>query len=174
MFSDCWAVKDFYNKGAHEVTENQQEAAAMAVKAGTDLNCGDSYPALVEAVINGQITEDELSVSLERLIVARLRLGLFAPQGAVKYENILYDIVDSETHRLLALETARKSLVLLKNENNLLPLSKDVKKVAVIGPNANVLQHGGGGSSYVNPMYKISPLQGIKNMVGERLKNGLK
>jgi len=181
IVSDCWAVKDFYNKGAHEVTENQQEAAAMAVKAGTDLNCGDSYPALVEAVINGQITEDELSVSLERLIVARLRLGLFAPQGAVKYENILYDIVDSETHRLLALETARKSLVLLKNENNLLPLSKDVKKVAVIGPNANDLEvllgnYNGYPSNPVTPLLGIQqklPKAEVLYAVGCKLAEGL-
>ncbi|UMB60981.1 glycoside hydrolase family 3 C-terminal domain-containing protein [Lutibacter sp. A80] len=160
IVSDCWAIKDFYNKGAHEVSENQQEAAAMAVKAGTDLNCGDSYPALVEAVKNGHITEDELNVSLERLIVARLKLGLFAPEGAVKYEKIPYDVVDSETHRLLALETSRKSLVLLKNENNLLPFSKDVKKVAVIGPNSDDLEVLlGNYNGY--PSNPITPLKGI-------------
>ena len=160
IVSDCWAVKDFYNEGAHEVSENQQEAAAMAVKAGTDLNCGDSYPALVEAVKNGHITEEELNVSLERLIVARLKLGLFAPKGAVKYETIPYDVVDSETHRLLALETSRKSIVLLKNENNLLPFSKDVKNVAVIGPNSDDLEVLlGNYNGY--PSNPITPLNGI-------------
>lgn len=160
IVSDCWAIKDFYNEGAHEVSENQQEAAAMAVKAGTDLNCGDSYPALVAAVKNGHITEEELDVSLERLIVARLKLGLFAPEGAVKYESIAYDVVDSETHRLLALETARKSLVLLKNENQMLPFSKDLKKVAVIGPNADDLEVLlGNYNGY--PSNPITPLKGI-------------
>lgn len=160
IVSDCWAIVDFYNKDAHGITETQQEAAAMAVKAGTDLNCGNTYPALVEAVKNGYITESELDVSLERLVVARLRLGLFAPEGAVKYEDISYDVVDSETHRLLALETARKSMVLLKNENNLLPLSKDLKKVAVIGPNANDLEVLlGNYNGY--PSNPITPLNGI-------------
>ena len=160
IVSDCWAIKDFYDKDAHAVTETKQEAAAMAVKAGTDLNCGNTYPALVEAVKNGHITEDELNVSVERLIVARLRLGLFAPKGAVKFENISYDVVDSENHRLLALETARKSLVLLKNENNLLPLSKNVKKVAVIGPNANDLEVLlGNYNGY--PSNPVTPLNGI-------------
>ncbi len=162
IVSDCWAIKDFYEKGAHEITETQQEASAMAVKAGTDLNCGDSYPSLVEAVKNGHITEKELEVSVERLMIARLKLGLFAPEGAVKYETIPYDIVDSEKHRLLALETARKSMVLLKNENNFLPLSKDIKKIAVIGPNANDLEvllanYNG------YPSNPITPLAGIKN-----------
>ncbi|MFD1293337.1 glycoside hydrolase family 3 C-terminal domain-containing protein [Lutibacter holmesii] len=160
IVSDCWAIVDFYNKDAHAVTETQQEAAAMAVKAGTDLNCGSTYPALVEAVKKGHITEEELNVSVERLIVARLRLGLFAPKGAVKFENISYDVVDSENHRLLALETARKSLVLLKNENNLLPLSKNVKKVAVIGPNSNDLEVLlGNYNGY--PSNPITPLNGI-------------
>ncbi len=160
IVSDCWAIRDFYDKDAHAVTETQQEAAAMAVKAGTDLNCGNTYPALIEAVKNGHITEDELNVSLERLIVARLRLGLFAPEGAVKYESISYDVVDSETHRLLALETARKSLVLLKNENNILPLSKNVKKVAVIGPNANDLEVLlGNYNGY--PSNPVTPLNGV-------------
>ncbi|WP_372746411.1 glycoside hydrolase family 3 C-terminal domain-containing protein [Lutibacter sp.] len=160
IVSDCWAIKDFYTEGAHEVTKSKQEAAAMAVKAGTDLNCGDSYPALVEAVKNGHITESELNVSLERLIVARLKLGLFAPEGAVVYEKIPYNVVDSETHRLLALETSRKSLVLLKNEGNLLPFSKNVKKVAVIGPNSNDLEVLlGNYNGY--PSNPITPLKGI-------------
>ncbi|SNR48232.1 beta-glucosidase [Lutibacter agarilyticus] len=160
IVSDCWAIRDFYEKDAHAVTETQQEAAAMAVQAGTDLNCGNTYPALIEAVKNGHITEGELNVSLERLIVARLRLGLFAPEGAVKYESISYDVVDSETHRLLALETARKSLVLLKNENSLLPLNKNVKKVAVIGPNANDLEVLlGNYNGY--PSNPVTPLNGI-------------
>ena len=181
IVSDCWAVVDFYNKDAHAIVETQQEAAAMAVKAGTDLNCGSTYPALVEAVKNGYITEDELNVSLERLVIARLRLGLFAPEGAVKYENISYDVVDSETHRLLALETARKSMVLLKNENNLLPLSKDIKKIAVIGPNADDLEvllgnYNGYPSNPVTPLNGIIqklPNAEVNYAVGCKLADGL-
>ncbi|AWG22033.1 glucan 1,4-alpha-glucosidase [Flavobacterium faecale] len=168
VVSDCWAVKDFYDKGAHEVVSTPEEAAAMAVKAGTDLNCGDSYPALVKAVAQNLISEAELAVSLERLVVARMRLGLFAPKGTVKFESIPFSVVDSETHRLLALESARKSMVLLKNaslpgqKNNILPLSKNLKKVAVIGPNANdidVLL--GNYNGY--PSNGITPFMGIKN-----------
>lgn len=161
IVSDCWAINDFYMPDAHAVTSSKQEAAAMAVKAGTDLNCGDSYPALVEAVKNGLITEAELDVSVERLMIARMKLGLFAPKGAVKYEKIPYDVVDSESHRLLALSTARKSMVLLKNENKLLPLDKSIKKLAVIGSNADDLEVLlGNYNGY--PSKPISPLEGIK------------
>ncbi|PQJ73350.1 glycoside hydrolase family 3 protein [Polaribacter butkevichii] len=162
IVSDCWAIKDFYNEGAHEISKNKQEASAMAVQAGTDLNCGDSYPSLVEAVKNGYITEKELEVSVERLIKARMKLGLFAPKGAVKYEKIPYDIVDSEKHKLLALQTARKSIVLLKNEKNILPLSKDIQKIAVIGPNANDLETLLGNYNGF-PSNAITPLKGIQN-----------
>ena len=162
IVSDCWAIKDFYEKDAHGISSDAKEASAIAVKAGTDLNCGDSYPALVAAVKDGLITEEELDVSLERLLLARLKLGLFAPEGAVPYENIPYDVVDSEKHRLAALETARKSMVLLKNENNTLPLDKNkVKKIAVIGSNANDLEVLlGNYNGY--PTEPITPLQGIQ------------
>ncbi|UII77196.1 glycoside hydrolase family 3 C-terminal domain-containing protein [Flagellimonas sp. HMM57] len=162
IVSDCWAIKDFYDKGAHEISADVKEASAVAVKAGTDLNCGDSYPALVEAVKSGLIKEEELDVSLERLLVARLKLGLFAPDDAVKYESIPYDVVDSETHRLLALQTARKSMVLLKNEDNMLPLDKEkVNKIAVIGSNADDLEVLlGNYNGY--PTEPVTPLEGIK------------
>lgn len=161
IVSDCWAVKDFYDKGAHEVVATKEEASAMAVKAGTDLNCGDSYPSLVKAVAQKLIAESELDVSVERLIVARMKLGLFAPKGAVKFEQIPFSVVDSEVHRLLALESARKSLVLLKNENNILPLNKNVKKVAVIGPNADELDVLLGNYNGF-PENGITPLKGIQ------------
>ncbi len=163
IVSDCWAVRDFYDKSVktHQVVEDKKAAAAMAVKAGTDLNCGNSYPALVEAVKTGLIQESELDISLERLIVARLKLGLFAPEGAVSYEKIPYDIVGSEKHRLLTLEAARKSMVLLKNENNTLPLSKDLKNIAVIGSSADdmelLLANYNG-----YPEKPVSPIEGIR------------
>ena len=182
IVSDCWAVRDFYDKGAHEIVDTKKEAAAIAVKAGTDLNCGNSYPALVQAVKDGLITEKELDVSLVRLFVARLRLGLFAPEGDVKYESIPFDVVDSEQHRLAALETARKSMVLLKNEDNLLPLDKSkVKKLAVIGSNADDLEVLlGNYNGY--PTDPITPLEGLKRKlpnaevsfaIGSKLAEGL-
>lgn len=182
IVSDCWAVRDFYDKGAHQITANKKEASAMAVKAGTDLNCGNSYPALVQAVKDGLIKENELDVSLVRLFIARLRLGLFAPKGDVKYENISYDVVDSEKHRLAALETARKSMVLLKNEKSLLPLDKNkIKKIAVIGANADDLEVLlGNYNGY--PTDPITPLEGLKRKlpnaeisyaIGSKLAKGL-
>jgi beta-glucosidase len=161
IVSDCWAIRDFYTENAHKVAKTREEASVMAVKAGTDLNCGDSYPSLVNAVQSGLIAESELDVSVERLIEARMKLGLFAPKDAVKYEKIPFSVVDSEIHKVLALETARKSMVLLKN-NNTLPLNKNLKKVAVIGPNANEIDVLlGNYNGY--PSKAISPLQGIKN-----------
>lgn len=136
IVSDCWAVRDFFNPGDHEVASTMEEASAMAVKAGTDLNCGDSYPALLEAVKQGLITEEEIDVSVTRLMLARMRLGMFDPESMVPYANIPYSVVDSKENAELSLETARKSMVLLKNENTL-PFNKNVNKVAVIGPNAN-------------------------------------
>jgi beta-glucosidase len=162
IVSDCWAIRDFYDDNAHDISADAKEASAIAVKAGTDLNCGSAYPALVQAVKDGLISEAELDVSLIRLMVARLKLGLFAPEGAVKYAAIPYEVVDSEKHRLSALETARKSMVLLKNEDKLLPLDKNkIKKIAVIGSNANDLEVLlGNYNGY--PAEPITPLEGIK------------
>jgi beta-glucosidase len=140
IVSDCWAVLDFYRKGDHEVDETVEQAAARAVKAGTDLNCGNSYPSLVNAVKQGLVSEQEIDICVTRLMLARMKLGMFDPDSNVPYTKIPYSVVDSEAHRKLALEAAQKSMVLLKNENNTLPFSKDVKNVAVIGPNADKLE----------------------------------
>jgi len=139
IVSDCWAVQDFFAKGAHEVVQTREQAAAMAVRAGTDLNCGSSYPALPEAVKQRLVSEAEIDVCVKRLMVARMRLGMFTPDDQVKWTKIPYSVVDSKEHQQIALETARKSMVLLKNDKNILPLSKEVKTVAVIGPNADNL-----------------------------------
>jgi beta-glucosidase len=139
IVSDCWAIHDIFEKTGHHVVETKEEAAAMAVKAGTDLNCGNSYPALVNAVKQGLITEAEINVSVRRILMARMKLGMFDPDGDVKYASIPYSVVDSKEHQALALDAARKSIVLLKNENNLLPLNKNIRKLAVIGPNADDL-----------------------------------
>lgn len=141
IVSDCGAINDFFRENAHHVVNTAAEASAMAVKAGTDLNCGDSYdPGLLEAVKQNLITEAELDVSVKRLLLARMKLGMFDPDEDVKYAQISIDVLDSENHRLAALQAARKSMVLLRNEGNLLPFSKDVKKVAVIGPNADDME----------------------------------
>jgi beta-glucosidase len=161
IVSDCDAVGDFYWKNAHHIVETPEEAAAKAVKAGTDLNCGDTYKHLVEAVKKNLIRESDIDVSVKRLLMARMKLGMFDSDKEVKYAQIPISIVDCEKHRLLALEAARKSMVLLKNDKNLLPFSKNIRKVAVIGPNADneeILL--GNYNGY--PSMKITPLKGIR------------
>ncbi|WP_232468353.1 glycoside hydrolase family 3 C-terminal domain-containing protein [Alkalitalea saponilacus] len=176
VVSDCWAILDFYNPGDHEVVENAAQASALAVRFGTDLNCGSSYPALLEAVANGYITEEEIDVSVSRLILARMKLGMFDPPSMVPFAHIPYDVVDSELHRKLALEAARKSMVLLKNDNNTLPFSKNVSSVAVIGPNAHnvdalLANYNGYPSEPITPYQGISrklPSANVKYALGSR------
>jgi len=161
IVSDCWAIYDFWDKNAHHVVATGEEAAAMALKAGTDLNCGPTYAQhLFNAVKQGLVSEEEVNTSVKRLIFARMKLGQFDPVENVKYAQIPLSVIDCEQHRLLALESARKSMVLLKNENNILPFSKTVKRVAVIGPNADnreILL----GNYYGNPSFETTPLKGI-------------
>ena len=164
IVSDCWAINDFYE--GHMVSEGKADASALAVKSGTDINCGNSYPELVKAVAEGFITEEELDVSVKRLMLARMKLGMFDPDEMVPWSDIPYDIVDSKPHRKIALNTARKSIVLLKNENNLLPLSKDLGKIAVIGPNANDVEVLLGNYNGI-PVEPVTPLQGIIDKIGK-------
>lgn len=134
VVSDCGAVRDFYT--GHKISANSAEASALAVKRGTDLNCGTAYRGLREAVAKNLITEEEIDRAVIRLFKARFKLGMFDPDSMVKYAQIPMSAVDSEKHRQLALEAARKSVVLLKNDG-LLPLNKEMKNIAVIGPTAN-------------------------------------
>ena len=140
IVSDCWAIVDFFAEKAHNVTNTPEEAAAMAVRAGTDLNCCSTYPYLVKAVEQGLIREAELDVPVQRILTAMMKLGMFDPAASVAYTQIPYATVESKEHVDIALQAARKSMVLLKNEGNTLPFRKDVKKVAVIGPNADDLE----------------------------------
>lgn len=161
VVSDCGAIDDIY--AHHRLVDTPEEAAALAVKNGCDLNCGKTYRSLVEAVEQGLITEAELDIALRRLFKARLRLGMFDPQEQVPYSSIPLEVVDCPEHRQLALETARQSMVLLKNEG-VLPLRKDLKRVAVIGPNADqelVML----GNYYGTPAFITSVLEGIKKKV---------
>ncbi|WP_291857291.1 glycoside hydrolase family 3 C-terminal domain-containing protein [Marinilabilia sp.] len=161
IVSDCWALQDFYMEGFHEVVPTVEEAAAMAANAGTDLNCGESYPALVDAVGQGLVSEEQIDVLVTRLMLARMKLGMFDPDELVPYSNIPFSVVDCEDHQQLALESAQKSMVLLKNEQKTLPLDKNVKSIAVIGPNANredVLLANYNGY----PSGSITPFEGIK------------
>jgi len=159
VVSDCWALSDFYN--FQETAKNSTEAGAIALKAGTDLNCGVVYRDLQQAIDSGFIKEDKINLSVERLFKARFKLGMFDPPEIVSYAQIPIEVNDCAKHRQLALETAQKSIVLLKNANHFLPLKKDIKTIAVIGPNANdveVLL----GNYNGTPTDPITPLRGIR------------
>ncbi len=167
VVSDCWAVMDFYQE--HRVVKTQEEAAALAVRSGTDLNCGVSFPSLTDAVKKGLITEEEITTAVQRLMLARMKLGMFDPPDRVPFNRIPYEVVNSKKHQNIALESTLKTIVLLKNENKTLPLSKNLNSIAVIGPNANdveVLL----GNYNGTPYSPVTPLQGIIDKVGKKMK----
>lgn len=134
VVSDCWAIKDFHEN--HKVTKSAEESVAMAVRNGCDLNCGNIYPRLLEAVQQGLISEDAITKSVQRLFTARMKLGMFDPDENVPFSKIPVGIVNCGKHRKLARQMARESIVLLKNQDNLLPLKKNLKSIAVVGPTA--------------------------------------
>lgn len=134
--SDCWAIRDF-NEG-HNVTKCLVESSALAVKNGCDLNCGCAYANLIKAVSDGLISEKEIDTAVVHLMTIRMRLGLFDAPEKVPYTSIGYEYNDCAEHRAFSLEVAQKSLVLLKNDQQLLPLNRTkLKSIAVIGPNAD-------------------------------------
>jgi beta-glucosidase len=142
VLTDCGALNDFFtpkDQGGHGVVETQAEAAALTVKSGVSLNCGETYRALPEAIEKGFITENEIEVQLAVLLKTRFKLGLFDPTGSNPFDAISMDVVDSEKHRSLAREVAQKGIVLLKN-NGILPLRNDLSKYFVTGPNAADVQ----------------------------------
>jgi beta-glucosidase len=160
VVSDCGAIYDIY--GNHHYVKTPEEAAAIAVKAGCDLECGDTYQYLHNAVQKGLLNESDIDICVRRLFTARFKLGLFDPPETVPYTQIPLSENDSPEHRALALKAARESMVLLKNDGNFLPLSKDIKIVAVIGPNADVVDVLYGSYNGVSSK-PITPLEGIKN-----------
>ncbi len=167
VVSDCEAITDIYKY--HKLVATPEEAAAIAVKSGTDLECGKVYLSLKDAVAKKLITEEEIDVAVKRLFTARFKLGMFDPEEKVKYAQIPYDVVDSKKHRDLALESARKSIVLLKNENKTLPLKKDIGTIAVVGPNSDEWLMLLGNYNGV-PADAITPLEGIRAKVSKDTK----
>ena len=163
IVSDCGAISDILY--GHKMAPDMAAAAARAVKAGCDLSCGDEYHMLSEAVKRGLISETEIDTAVERLFTARFRLGEFDPPERVPFAQIPYAVNDRPEHDQLALEAARASLVLLKNEHNTLPWSKNLKKVAVIGPNADSVELLLGNYNGT-PSHPVTPLQGIRDKLG--------
>ncbi len=135
IVSDCWAISDFYK--FTKFAKDPAEAAAQAVKAGTDLECGVDYKHLVEAVNRGMLTEADIDVAIKRIFTARFKLGMFDPDESVPYAQIPYFVNCSDYNNTLSRQAAQKSIVLLKNDKNILPLGKNIKTIAVIGPNAD-------------------------------------
>lgn len=133
--SDCWAITDFLY--GHKTHPDSISASSDAVLHGTDLECGDTYRSLPAAVNAGLITEEQIDISLRKLLKIRFRLGMFDPQEKVPYSKIPQSVLESQPHQEQALKMARQSMVLLKNEKNLLPLAAKARKIALIGPNAD-------------------------------------
>ncbi|MGD0368834.1 MAG: glycoside hydrolase family 3 C-terminal domain-containing protein [Acidobacteriaceae bacterium] len=163
VVSDCAAAADIFT--GHHYAPDMAHAAADAVKAGTDLECGygqgQAYPALVDAVHQGLISEAEINTALHRLFRARFRLGMFDPPSSYAYGQIPFSEVNSAPHRALSLRAARESIVLLKNQDHILPLKSDTSSIAVIGPTAELIQslQGNYNGPPPNPVY---PLTGIE------------
>jgi beta-glucosidase len=132
--SDCAALSDLH--GGHKLTKDVVESAAMALKAGCDISCVCTYDHLGEAIERGLCTEAEVDLCLGRTLATRFKLGLFDPAELVPYSRIPMSVVNSPAHRRLAYETAARSVVLLKNKNNILPIDPDLGSVLVLGPNA--------------------------------------
>lgn len=163
VVSDCWAILDFHEN--HKVTKNVQESAAMAVNNGCDLNCGSAFLHLREAYDEGLLSEEKITAAVERLMEVRIRLGMMKDYPS-PYDGIPYEKVECREHIELAVEAARRSMVLLKNDG-LLPLHvEQLKSIAVIGPNANSRDALVGNYVGTSSQY-ITPLEGIQQYVGD-------
>jgi Beta-glucosidase-related glycosidases len=165
VVSDCWAIKDFHEH--HHVTNTPVESVSMAMNNGCDLNCGNLFYYLEEAVKKGMVEESRLDEAVVNLFTTRMKLGVFDKEEDVHYNNIPYSIVDSKEMRQLNKEAAKKSLVLMKNENNILPLKKEnIKTLGVIGPNANNRRALVGNYEGTSSHY-ITILDGLQDYLGE-------
>ena len=167
VVSDCWAISDIYS--FHKFVPEATQAVSLTLKAGCDLTCGNEYVHLVDALKRGYISEYDLNVALKRLFTARFKLGMFDPPAKVKYASIPASEYNTEAHGKLARRVAQESIVLLKNENSSLPISKKTKKIAVIGPYANDTTVLLGNYNGI-PSNPVTILKGIQNKAGKGIK----
>ena len=166
VVSDCWAIRDFHEN--HKVTGCEVESAALAVNNGCDLNCGCTYEKLIYAYKAGLVKEETIDEAVTRLMEIRLRLGTI-PERKSKYDDIPYEVVECKEHIELALDAAKDSFVLLKNDG-LLPLNKkDYKSIAVIGPNSDSRRALIGNYEGLSSEY-ITVLEGIRQVVGDDIR----
>ena len=165
VVSDCGAIADFYNDRGHHTHPDAESASAAAVVSGTDLECGSSYKALVESVKKGLISEEKVNTSVKCLLKARFELGEMDDLEKVSWAKIPFSVVASAAHDSLALKIARKSMTLLMNKDNFLPLRRGGLTVAVMGPNANdsVMQWGNYNGM---PPHTVTILDGVRNLLG--------
>ena len=165
VLSDCGAIADFYNEYGHKAYSDAESASAAAVLNGTDLECGSSYEALVKAAQEGKIDEKDIDKAVLCLLEARFALGEMDAPEDVSWTKIPFSVVASAAHDSLALDMARKSMTLLQNKDNILPLKRGGLTVAVMGPNANdsVMQWGNYNGM---PSHTVTILDGIRNALG--------
>jgi len=167
VVSDCWAISDFYREeNSHKTHPDSASASAAAVLSGTDLECGNSYLSLADGVKRGLIKESDIDVSVKRLLKARYELGEMDDPKEVSWTKIPFSVVASKEHHEQALEMARKTMTLLQNKNNILPLKRGGKTFALVGPNANdsIMQWGNYNGF---PSHTITMLEGIQKAIAE-------
>ncbi|HEY4369716.1 MAG TPA: glycoside hydrolase family 3 C-terminal domain-containing protein [Steroidobacteraceae bacterium] len=162
VVSDCDAIEDIFLH--HKLVDSAEQAAALGVHNGCDLDCGKTYDQLLPAVKQGLINESDIDVALTRLMTTRFRLGMFDPAERVRWAQIPYSVNQSPANDRLARRAAQSSIVLLKNEG-VLPLSRDIGTVAVIGPTADEIM-ALLGNYYGTPAAPVTVLQGIREAVG--------
>lgn len=166
--SDCWAIKDFHE--GHHVTSSALESVSLAMNSGCDLNCGILFTYLEQAVQQGLVDEKRLDEAVTSLFTARMKLGVFDHKGKNPFDEIPYSVVDSPANRKFNEKVSEKTIVLLKNKDNVLPLNlKSLSTIGVIGPNANsraalVGNYEGTASKY------ITVLEGIQEAVGDEIR----
>ncbi len=166
--SDCGAIRDFHEW--HGVTSTAQESAAMAMENGCDLNCGELFAYLTQAVKDGLVEESRIDEAVVNLFTARMKLGVFDKKEKNPFDSIPYTVVDSKEMRELNTKTAAESIVLLKNQNHTLPLDKHkIKTIGVIGPNANNRKALEGNYEGTASRY-VTVLEGIQDYVGDEVR----
>jgi len=165
--TDCWALSDFHD--FQHYAAGPAEAAAMAIKAGTDLECGVDFSHLHEALDKGLVGVSDIDRAVKRVMTARFRLGMFDPDSLVAFSAIPYSANCSDYNRSLARKAAQESVVLLKNANNTLPLSKGYKTIAVIGPNADNREALTGNYNGI-PKCPVTVLEGIRKKAEPEIK----
>ncbi|PVX44482.1 beta-glucosidase [Flavobacterium sp. 103] len=166
--SDCWAVSDFAQ--FHKTHANNTEAVSDALLSGTDLECGNLYQLLEQGVKKGLLSERDINVSLTRLFKILFKIGMFDPADRVPYASIGREVIDCDAHKKHAYEMAQKSMVLLENKKNVLPLNDSkIKRIALIGPNADN-GHTQLANYFGNPSEIITPYSSLQKRFGGKIK----